>query len=145
MIPRWHILYGFIFTILIWIIAPSISLINLSLIFLSSFLIDFDHYICSFIKSGHISLRKSFDYHKKKGIEQQNEKKKGIRRKGDFHLFHTIEFHLLVALLGIFFTPFLYIFIGMTFHSLLDVYDLRKKDFMYRREYFLTNWLRKNF
>ncbi|HVY01484.1 MAG TPA: hypothetical protein VHA12_01835 [Candidatus Nanoarchaeia archaeon] len=69
--------------------------------------------------------------------------KKGIKKVGDFYLFHTLEFHLFVAVLGIFFIPFFYIFIGMTFHSLLDLYDLIKRNQMYAREYFLLNWIRR--
>ena len=143
MLPRWHIFWGAIFTLLIWILAPNISLIFLALIFFSSFLIDFDHYIMSVLKTKRISLLHAFDYHKKEEIKLIKEKKKGIRKKGDFHLFHTLEFHALIGILGIFWTPFFYIFVGMVFHSLLDLADLLHKDRFYRREFFLINWLIK--
>lgn len=143
MLPKWHILLGSIFTLVIWYFAPSISWLYLSLIFLSSFLIDFDHYICAVKNNNKLSLFHAFKYHDKQAEIEKKENKSGIRKKGDFHLFHTVEFHVLVGIVGIFFSPFFYIFIGMVFHSLLDLIWLLKEDRFYRREYFLFNWMRK--
>lgn len=142
MLPRWHIFYGALFTALIALTAPNVGILNLALIFLASFLIDFDHYVNAVRKTGKLSLKCAFDYHAEEGKKQHKEKKKGIRRRGDFHLFHTVEFHALIAIIGIFWSPFFFIFIGMMFHSLLDVYSLMREDFLYRREYFLTKWIR---
>ena len=88
---------------------------------------------------GHLWLK----YHDKEEIIANKEFKKGIKRKGDFHLFHTIEFHLLIGLIGMYFTIFFYIFIGLVFHSLLDVFDMLKRKRIYRREYFFFEWLRR--
>ena len=144
MLPRWHILLGAIFTLILYIAVPEISLINLSLVFLSSFLIDFDHYLASLIKTKKLSLKHSFEYHKQVGIKQQKDLEKGIKTKGDFHLFHTIEFHILIAVLSIFFNPLFYVFIGMLFHSLLDIISLLQTSLIHVREYFLFNWLKNN-
>jgi len=143
MLPRWHIFLGAIFTLILWLIYPQTNWIYLSLVFLSSFLIDFDHYAASVIKTGRWSLKESFKYHEIEGKRAEAEKKRGIRRTGDFHLFHTIEFHLLVFALGFFWSGFFYIFAGMIFHSLLDVIAMLYTGFLYRREYFFINWLRK--
>ncbi|MEK6933318.1 MAG: hypothetical protein AABW75_00405 [Nanoarchaeota archaeon] len=145
MLPRWHILFGAIFTFLIWLYAPETSYLYLGLVFFASFIIDLDHYICGMMRTGTLHLGEIFKYHSEMGQIQHKEREKGIRRKGDFHLFHTIEFHVLVAFLGIFFTPLFYFFIGMTFHSLLDVIWLMRHDFLYRREYFFFNWLKERF
>ena len=145
MLPRWHIIFGLIFAISIWVFAPRLNFVYVSLIFLSSFLIDFDHYLVSLIKTKKFSLRDSFRYHDMKEKEANNDIKKGVRRRGDFHLFHTVEFHALVGVIGISFAPFFYIFIGMLFHSLLDVISLIYDDTFHRREYFFFNWLRKKF
>ncbi|SRR3990167_1165836 len=145
MLPRWHILFGAIFSLLIWIVSPQINFGYLLLIFLSSFLIDFDHYLCSALKTKKIGLFHSFDYHKEMAITQRKERDKGIIRKGDFHIFHTIEFHILVGLLGFAWIGFFYVFIGMIFHTLLDLYSLLYDKYMYRREFFLTAWLWKKF
>ncbi len=143
MLPRWHIVLGALFTLLFWIVAPQTHWYYLAVLFLSSFLIDFDHYVCAASKGENISLKKSFDYHKDAQKIEQKEYRRGIKRKGDFHLFHTVEFHLLIGVLGIFWSVFFYIFIGMIFHSLIDVFDMVSKDRLYRREYFFFNWLRK--
>lgn len=143
MLPRWHIILGAIFTLIVWYLSPGISLIYLVALFLSSFLIDLDHYINASIKNKHPSLSKSFHYYKKLDERLEKEKSKGIRKKGDFHLFHTLEFHALIAFIGYFTPLFFYIFIGMVFHSLLDIEDLLYKDRIYIREFFFFNWLRE--
>lgn len=143
MLPRYHILLGALFALLLWIIFPSISLHYLLIVFLASIFIDIDHYLCALNKTGKLGLFSAFDYHKKQGIEHLKEHNKGIRNKGDFHIFHTIEFHLLILVLGIFWPAFFFIFIGMLFHSFLDIAYLSRYDFLYRREFLLANWLKK--
>ena len=143
MLPRWHIFFGAIFTIIIWIAAPQTNLIYIALIFLSSFLIDFDHYLNVAIKTRKVRLKHALEYHKHLGKIEESENKKGLRKRGDFHIFHTIEFHLLIAILAFLWTPFFYIFIGMIFHSLLDLFWLLLHDRFYRREFFFFNWVIK--
>lgn len=145
MLPRWHIIIGAIFTILIWIATPQINFLYILLLFLSTFLIDFDHYLCSALKTKKLGLFHSFEYHKEMQKKQNRDKAKGIRERGDFHLFHTVEFHILVGLLGFLWIEFFYVFLGMIFHSLLDVYSLLTDKIMYRREFFLTAWLWRKF
>ncbi|MEK6855278.1 MAG: hypothetical protein AABX73_03580 [Nanoarchaeota archaeon] len=143
MLPRWHIFFGAVFSLVLWFFIRDISLINLALVFLASVLIDFDHYAASVIKTGRLSLIRSFDYHKKNEIEARKDIARGIRRKGDFHLFHTIEFHLILGILGLYWKGFFYIFIGMVFHSLLDIVSMAQEGSLHRREYFFFNWLRE--
>jgi len=102
---------------------------------------DFDHYAVSVLKTGSISLFNSFDYHKKQTVIEDKEIKKGIKKKGDFHIFHTIEFHLLVGLLIFLWTGFFYIFIGMIFHSMPDLISLIHAGRVHRREYSFFSWL----
>lgn len=144
MLPRWHIILGAAFTLFIWYIAPTTHPLYLLLLFLASFLIDFDHYVCAARKNGSYSLFKAFEYHKESERKHRIEHAKGIRKKGDFHLFHTVEFHALIMIIGLFWTPFLYIFIGMVFHSLLDLISILRNGVFYRREYFLFNWIRES-
>ncbi|MEK6928692.1 MAG: hypothetical protein AABW65_01920 [Nanoarchaeota archaeon] len=144
MLPKWHVLYGALFSAFLWLLSPNISLIYLALTFLASFLIDFDHYINSVIKTKRFSLTHALEHHKKLGIVEIQEREKGIRKKEPFHLFHTVEFHVLIGILGIFWIFFFFIFIGIVFHSLLDLFSMIYKDRLYRREFFFFNWLRKN-
>ena len=143
MLPRWHIILGAVFTALTWFFIPSMPLIYLTLIFLASFLVDFDHYTNAVMGNKSPNLKKAFEYHKKKREEELRDISKGIRRKGDFHLFHTIEFHAVVGLLGLLWSGFFYIFMGMLFHSLLDVSSLLFTGVFHRREFFFFNWARK--
>ena len=145
MLPRWHIVSGLIFSLLLKLIFPNIGWFYISLVFLASFLIDFDHYAASVLKTGKLSLLKSFEYHRKQEIIEQRERKKGIRRKGDFHLFHTIEFHLIVFVLGFVWVGFWYILAGMVFHSILDLISMGYERVLYRREFLLINWIRNKF
>jgi hypothetical protein len=140
MLPRWHIILGAIFTALVWLAIPNIQIIYLILIFLSSFLIDFDHYLVAVRESKKLGIKNSLNVYKKKSIQEEKEIKKGIRKKGDFHLFHTVEFHIFIGLLSYFWIGFYYIFIGMVFHSLLDLFYLIFSGRLHRREYFLFNW-----
>ena len=145
MVPRWHIFWGGILSILIWIFFPETAWYNLALFFLSSVLIDFDHYMCAVIKNKSLSLPKALRYYDKAIELEKKRYDQGIRRKGDFHVFHTIEFHALVFAIGLVFKPFLFIFLGMTFHSLLDIIKMIWVDRLYGREFFLTNWIAKRF
>jgi hypothetical protein len=141
MLPRWHVVWGFVFTGILWYYVPNIGYINLLLVFLASFLIDFDHYLTSVKKTGKLGLGVSFEYYKDVHKIEKKENARGIRRKGDFHLFHTLEFHILIGLLGLVWVGFFYIFLGMIFHSLLDVVWLLYADRFYRREYFFSGWI----
>ncbi|MFH1425584.1 MAG: hypothetical protein ABIG28_02525 [archaeon] len=149
MYPRWHFILGIVFAALIWIVAPGTNPLYLFLVFFGAFFIDFDHYLSSVIKTKKYGLKNSLEYHKKYMHNEAKEIKKGTRKKGDFHVFHTVEFHILTGLLGLFWIGFFYIFIGMVFHSLLDIFDFIKRGVFHRREFFFFNWqgkrsIRKN-
>ena len=143
MLPRWHIFWGLILSIFIWFFYPEIKLLYLLLLFLASFLIDFDHYIVAVKNTKSLSLQKAFNYFTLLGTNELNRKKKK-RKKDPLMIFHTVEFHLLVLAIGFLEETFLFIFLGMFFHSLLDIIWLIKNDRLHKREYFLINWLRDN-
>lgn len=139
-----HLLLSIALVAAAWLIAPATSLFYLALIFIGAFLIDADHYIASSLKTKKWGLSESFKYHRKKRLEEKRELTQGVKKKSDFHLFHTIEFHVLIGLFAIFWLSFFYLFIGMVFHSLLDVLDLLRRKAFHRREYFFFNWVRKS-
>jgi len=141
MLPRWHVVLGAVFTFIFSIVFPKVQVFYLSLIFLSSFLIDFDHYVVAAMKNRHFSLIRAFRYYDVRRVEEEENKSRGVRKKGDFHILHTVEFHLIVLLLGFLWEGFFYVFIGMVFHSLVDIIDLKKTDYLYLREF----WLLKKF
>lgn len=145
MIPRWHIFLGAIFTGIIWFFIPTLNWTYLLTIFLASVLIDLDHYFCAAYKIKKLSLLRCLDYYTALNKKHEIEKKRGIRQKGDFHVFHTIEFHIFIALLIYFSGYFFFIFVGMVFHSLCDLLWLLAKDRLYLREYFLFSWFKNKF
>ncbi len=142
MYPKWHIILGAIFTLVLWAFFPGTEWYFMLVLFLSSFLIDFDHYMTFVWKKGSWSLSEAIDYCMKQKEIMIAEQRRGIFVKGDFHLFHTIEFHAFVLALGFVYPVFMYVFAGMIFHSLSDFVDLAYKHEIYRREFFLTNWIR---
>ncbi len=145
MLPRWHILLGALFTILLWVLSPQIQIFYLILVFAASVLIDFDHYLCAIYRTKKFSIREALKYHVRHIAHLKKQEHLGMKPRSDFHLFHTIEFHFLIGLLSIAWTPFFYFFIGMVFHSLVDLYDGLRNDTIHRREYFFFNWLRQRF
>ena len=141
MLPKWHILLGAIFTIALFLMAPETNPVYLALLFFASFLIDFDHYIMAVKRTNLLSVKSAFQYYKELDKIEREEYKKGLRNKGDLHIFHTVEFHFLLALLSYFWVGFLFIFAGMVFHSIIDLAYLLYQDRFYRREFFFFNWL----
>jgi hypothetical protein len=144
MLPRWHIFWGSLLTLVMFLVNPGIYPLYLALVFLSSIFIDVDHYFMAVINTKKWSIKHAFNYHKLQAIIQEKEYRKKIYQKGDFHLFHTLEFHLFIAALSYFWIPFFYVFIGMVFHSSLDVLSLINANRLYRREFLLTKYLLSN-
>ena len=145
MLPKWHIFFGAIFAGILWYFAQDINPFYIVLVFFASFLIDLDHYFNAVRKTGKLGLNHALEYHKNLAEKENAELKKGVKNKESFHIFHTIEFHILILIIGLAWTPFFYIFLGMIFHSLLDIFTMLYMNNLYRREFFFFNWLRKKF
>lgn len=143
MLPRWHIFAGVLLGALFFLIEPSIKPIYLFLAVMASIFIDIDHYFVASFRNKSPSFSQALRYHDDLLKKEQMENKQGIRVKGDFHIFHTLEFHCLVLFLGLVYRPFIFIFLGMLFHSLTDVGSLFYYDRFYRREYFFLNRIRR--
>jgi len=133
MLPKWHILIGFVFSYLLAHFF-NISLLSALLIFSSSVLIDVDHYIHYIYKKRDISLINAYFWHK--GLPKHHKK--------ILHIFHTLEFHILVFLISFFWRPLIFIFLGLLLHSVSDLIDLflgKMKFFREGREFFLIKYL----
>jgi len=142
MLPRTHILFGAIFTLIVGYVYPGISWFYLVLLFLSSFLIDFDHYIVAANRTKSFSLFRALHYFRVYCEREKRDIAKGIKKKGHFMVFHTFEFHIIVLLLGLFiWKGFLFVFIGMAFHSILDIIYMVYYNEMHRREFWFVNWV----
>lgn len=129
MLPKTHIIFGAIFSILMYYLFHT-TIFQASLIFLASFLIDFDHYAWYVNKKREFSLKKAY-FHLK-----------NVRpTKPTMMFFHTVEFLLIVFLISFLWQGFLFILIGMLFHSILDIIQMAHDNEIYYREFFLTNYL----
>jgi len=130
MLPKWHLFFGFLFTYLIYWFT-SLTTFQASLIFLSSVLIDFDHYIFIMKRKKIFNLKKAYFWNK-----NLPDKHKPIMQ-----IFHTIEFLAFTFILTFFWEGFLFILIGMLFHSILDIIYLFNKKAVFTREFSFIKYL----
>ncbi len=123
MLVKYHILVGVIFCGILFFLFPKINLIGLFLIFLSSIFIDVDHYTYYVYKKKDFSLKRAvnFFYSKmQKFLNLNKELQKNFY--GGVFILHSIEFLILIFLLGLFFTNYFYfILLGLTLHLLFDI------------------------
>ena len=128
MLPKSHILLGFIFSLILFIIFPKIGIIGFVIIFFSSFLIDVDHYIYYVFKKRDLSLKNAYSWFiqkRKKYLALSRKKRNEVYLK--IHFLHGIEPLLILFVLGFYVSEyFFYILIGFAFHLFLDITHQRK-------------------
>lgn len=125
MLVKRHILLGLIFSLILFLFIPKIKLIGVAIIFLSSVLIDTDHYIYYIFKEKNFNLKKAIKYfvnaREKKKKLKSSEKKKYY---SGWNFLHGIEFLILLFVLGIFISKYFFLIsIGVTFHLFLDLIE----------------------
>lgn len=127
MLPKEHIIYGLIFSILIYVFF-DISLVYTLVIFLSSFLIDIDHYLYYVYKTKNFSLKKANQWYfvnLKKFNKMTAEQKEGIYTGLCFlHGFEAMAILLFLYFISPAFNFAIYVLIGFAFHQVLDAIDL---------------------
>jgi len=121
MFPSKHLFLGILFASVLFFIFPEIGLIGFSLIVLSTFFIDVDHYFLYVYEKKDVSLRNAYHFFVKEFKKFNLLSKKEKRNcKYGILIFHGIEFWLILILLSLFFNLFSYILIGVMFHIFLD-------------------------
>ncbi len=140
MLPRWHILFGAIFAILVWLLF-KVSFQGAVLIFFASVFFDFDHYLIYAYHKRKIGLFGVLKYYDKIGKREMEWVREKTGQKSHIQIFHTVEFHLLVLILAFYFPILYFILIGMVFHSLLDVVWLTYHGAMSLRWFFFSEWI----
>ena len=125
MLPKTHILIGFVVSLAIFLLFPQIGWFYALIIFLSSFLIDFDHYLWYVFKKKDWSVTRAISWmHKKRdfllslSVQQRNQYQVAVM------IFHGVEGLALVALLIFVHEIFLFVLIGMLIHLALDLIEL---------------------
>lgn len=129
MLPKVHIFYGAILTLMSWYLFDNITLVPAFLLFFGSVFIDFDHYMWYVIKKKDWNLKRAYYYLKDK-----------IHEPKQLMLFHTVEFLIFIGLLAFVWFGFYYILVGMLYHSALDIIDMNKYGGLKLREFSLINW-----
>jgi len=123
MLPKYHIVLGFLFSLILFLIFPSISILGASVIFFSSFLIDVDAYLNYIFTKKSFNLINAIKYYsekRKKGIKLSRGQK--LKAPIKIRFLHGIEILAVLFILGIFTNKlFLFIFIGFAFHLFLDI------------------------
>ncbi len=122
--PKWHILFGFVFSYVL-LYFFNFPLIAGIVIFLSSFLIDVDHYFLYLYKTGNFSPRGSYFWCIEEG--EKFEKlpiKERKKYKLEIMVFHGLEFILILILLSFISKVFLWVLFGILIHMVADLLDL---------------------
>ncbi|MFA5175720.1 MAG: hypothetical protein WC413_00455 [Candidatus Nanoarchaeia archaeon] len=110
MIPLIHILVTLPFCFILYNYF-DVSLINTLIIFFSAWIFDIDHYLWCIFHNKSFSLKKCYEYH-----SPHPRKDRDL-----LHIFHTIEFHILILALSFFSEIFLCVIIGIAYHMLFDL------------------------
>ena len=124
MYPKQHLIFGIIFSAVLFFLFPQIGLTGFLIIFLSSFLIDVDHYLYYVYKKKDLSLKHAYNWFikKKKRFLALPRKQRNKIYIG-FYFLHGIEILIVLFLFSFFSKYFLFIFTGFAFHLLLDAVD----------------------
>lgn len=120
--PKQHIILGLIFAAVLFLLFLQIGWTGFLIIFLSSFLLDVDHYLFYVWYKKDYSLRNSYRWFVKLDRRFKNlskEKKKKIKYPP--LIFHGFEALVILIILSFFSKIFLYILIGFVFHEFLDI------------------------
>jgi hypothetical protein len=123
MLPKYHIFFGILCVIILHFVFPQISWFNLAIVFLSSVLIDGDHYLYFILEKKNFSLIKALNWYREKSkIMCSFNKKERKKVYTGFYLFHGVEWIILLAILGRFiFPPLTYVAIGFLLHLAVDI------------------------
>jgi len=124
--PKTHVIFGFIFSFILFVCFSEINLFFAILIFLSSFLVDIDHY---FFRAWKLNQKNIFKAYKSNMDIKKNYKKLSKKEKEKiipgFYIFHGFEIIIVLFLLGISLHRFFYfIMIGILFHLCLDYVEI---------------------
>jgi hypothetical protein len=124
MLPRYHVIFGFLVS-LIFGLATNLSASAIGIIFLSSFLIDFDHYLLYIFKKKDFVFMNAYQWfvkRRKKYLKLSLNEREKYKR--EIVIFHYAEFWILLLILSIFSNVFLFVLIGIAIHIFLDWLEL---------------------
>lgn len=121
MMPKWHILFGFIFSLII-VSFFNLSWIQGAIVFISSILIDLDHYVLYIFKERNFHPLRFWNWslYRTKKWKGFSKKEKKLHRESHF-LLHGVETILVLFILSFIWEFFFWVFLGFSFHIFLDI------------------------
>lgn len=121
MLPKNHLIINLIISV------PFIFLINpiyVLIFFLSSFLIDIDHYLYYAIAEKDISLKNAYKWYMTRHKELMAlPKKERKKHKKTIIIFHGLEPLFITFLISFIFYPFVFVFLGFLVHMIEDLIE----------------------
>jgi len=122
MYPKQHLFFGILLIIFLFILHPEMGIIGISIILFSTLLIDIDHYIYYIYKKKYWSLINAYNFfnNKIKKVSSFPREKRNNLYVG-FYFLHGFEIAFIMILLSYFSKYFLFAFVGISFHLLLDI------------------------
>ncbi len=120
MLPKWHILYGYIFS-LVLVYFFNFSLFAGFITFMASVFIDMDHVLLYFLKTKNLNPWKFYSWSLKRKdhyIKLNFSERKQL--KAPHFIFHGIEFVILISFLSFLHPFFFWILLGILLHLILD-------------------------
>ncbi len=140
MLPRWHVLFGVVFSLLLFYLF-DLSYLEAFLVFFASVFIDFDHYMIFVWHQKKIRLKEAFKFYDELIEWERKMMSQGRKIKSHLQIFHTLEFNLLILALCFVFPIMFFILIGMIFHSLIDIIWMMKENKLHLRYFFFVFWI----
>jgi len=124
MLPKAHIILGFFFAAIALYFFPQIGYFGAGIIWLSSFLIDADHYLYYVLAEKKLSLLKAYKWHfvNRQRMKQLSRKERK-KHKNEILFLHGIEPLIVLYFLSFLWQPFIFILLGFSFHLFVDIID----------------------
>jgi acyl-coenzyme A synthetase/AMP-(fatty) acid ligase len=135
MLPKWHVLINLVLSLILLIfINPVYTLI----FFLSSVLIDLDHYLYYIYEKKDFSLKKAYSWHKLTRERFHNLSKEEKKKHKYFVLiFHGFEILVIMLALSKVYPVLFFVFLGFFVHLTEDSIIATKFNYL-ERKLFLT-------
>lgn len=120
MLLKHHLTLGLFLSLILLLLFPGLGF-GVLLIFLSSFLIDVDHYLYYVYNKRDWNLKRAYKWFiKRREAFYKLPREEVGKYKQIILVFHGIECWALIFLLSLVFNPVFLIFFGIMFHLLLD-------------------------
>jgi len=129
MLVKWHIITGFIISYIL-VYFFNFPVLAGTIIFLSSFIIDVDHYFYyAYIKKdlSPFNAVKWFYIQHKKFIGLTKQQKANVKHA--VNIFHGIGFWVILLILSFYYQIFFWILLGVIIHIIPDIFYTLKHEF----------------